>query len=257
MCQRYKKTNVVNFIKIGIMDLPAYFISDAHLGIEPPGAVPDREQKLIQLFSSWKGKASHVVVIGDLFEFWYEYSYYVASAHFNLYRAFAELVESGVEVHLLQGNHDFAYEDFFPKTLGVSVHKSVILEIQGKRVYLTHGDGVAASDRGYRFLRRVLDFPLNRFLFRQIHPDWGMGLARFVGRNSRKYGENKAINIDEYLEWGDRFLEKEKCDFCIHGHHHISGIWNRPNGVIASPGEFIKNPTILRMENGGLNLLLL
>ena len=254
ICQRYKKTNAINFIKIDGMNLPAYFISDAHLGIEPPGAVPDREQKLIQLLSSWKGKASHVVVIGDLFEFWYEYNYYVASAHLNLYRAFAELVESGVEVHLLQGNHDFAYGDFFPKNLGVAIHKSVILEIQGKRVYLTHGDGVAKSDRGYRFLRRVLDFPLNRFLFRQIHPDWGMGLDRFVGRNSRKYGENKTINVEEYLEWGDRILEKEKCDFCIHGHHHISGIWNREHGVVASPGEFIKKPTILCMENGGLNL---
>ena len=96
------------------MELPAYFISDAHLGIDPPGAVPDREQIFVQLLSSWKGKASHVVVVGDLFEFWYEYNYYIASAHFDLYRAFAELVESGVEVHVLQGNHDFAYGDFFP-----------------------------------------------------------------------------------------------------------------------------------------------
>ena len=237
------------------MELPAYFISDAHLGIEPPGAVLDREQKLIQLLSSWKGKASHVVVVGDLFEFWYEYNYYIASAHFNLYRAFAELVESGVEVHILQGNHDFAYGDFFPKRLGVSVHKSLILEIQGKRVFLTHGDGVPKSDYGYRFMRKVLDLPLNRFLFKQIHPDWGMGLARFVGRNSRKYGQTRVIKVDEYLEWGNRMLKKEKCDICIHGHHHISGIWNTSNGVVASPGEFIKKPTILCMENGGVKLV--
>jgi UDP-2,3-diacylglucosamine hydrolase len=122
------------------------------------------------------------------------------------------------------------------------------------RVFLTHGDGVAKSDRGYRFLRKVIDLPLNRFLFKQIHPDWGMGLARFVGRNSRKYGESRVIKIDEYLEWGDRMLQKEHCDFCIHGHHHISGIWNTPNGIVASPGEFIKKPAILSMENGGLNL---
>ena len=111
------------------------------------------------------------------------------------------------------------------------------------------------SDCGYRFLRKVLDFPLNRFLFKQIHPDWGMGLARFVGRNSRKYGENRAIKLEEYLEWGDRMLKKEHCDFCIHGHHHISGIWKTPNGVVASPGEFIKKPTILSLENGGLKLV--
>ncbi|WP_290765162.1 UDP-2,3-diacylglucosamine diphosphatase [Fibrobacter sp. UBA4297] len=237
------------------MNLPAYFISDAHLGIDPPGAVPDREQKLIQLLSFWKGKASHVVVVGDLFEFWYEYNYYIASAHFRLYRAFAELVESGVKVHILQGNHDFAYGDFFPKHLGVAVHKTLVLEIQGKRVFVTHGDGVPKSDRGYRFMRKVLDFPFNRFLFKQIHPDWGMSLARFVGRKSRKIGETRDIKVEEYLEWGNRMLKKENCDYCIHGHHHISGIWNMPNGIVASPGEFIKNPTILCMENGGLKLV--
>ena len=82
-----------------------------------------------------------------------------------------------------------------------------------------------------------------------------MGIARFVGRNSRKCGEHRVVRIDEYLEWGDRMLKKEHCDYCIHGHHHHAGIWNTPNGVVASPGEFIKNPAILCMENGGLKLV--
>lgn len=236
------------------MSLPAYFLCDAHLGIDPPGCVPDREAKLVSLLESWKGAASHVVIVGDLFEFWYEYRYYVASAHMELFRVLAELVKSGVEVHLLQGNHDFAYGDFFPKNLGVQVHKELVLEIQGKRVYFRHGDGVAKSDRGYRFLRKILDFPLNRWLFRQIHPDTGMKIARFVGRNSRKYGENNIINIEEYLEWGNRILKKKDCDICVHGHHHIQGIWNVENGIVASPGECIKKPAFLRMENGGLKV---
>ena len=104
-------------------------------------------------------------------------------------------------------------------------------------------------------MRKILDLPLNRFLFKQIHPDWGMGIARFVGRNSRKCGEHRVVRIDEYLEWGDRMLKKEHCDYCIHGHHHHAGIWNTLNGVVASPGEFIKNPAILCMENGGLKLV--
>lgn len=237
------------------MDLPAYFICDAHLGIDPPGAVPDRERKLVEMLHSWCGKASHVVIVGDLFEFWYEYRYYVASSHMPLFMALAALVESGTQVHLLQGNHDFAYGDFFPKALGVQVHKELVLEIQGKRVYFRHGDGVPKSDRGYRFLRRILDFPLNRWLFRQLHPDRGMGLARLVGRNSRKYGECRPINIDEYLDWGNRTLKKNECEICIHGHHHIPGIWNVENGVVASPGEWIKNPAFIRMEKGGIELV--
>ena len=90
------------------MELPAYFLCDAHLGIDPPGCVPDREAMLVCLLKTWVGKASHVVIVGDLFEFWYEYRYYVASAHMELYRVLAELVQSGVQVHLLRGNHDFA-----------------------------------------------------------------------------------------------------------------------------------------------------
>ena len=179
------------------MELPAYFICDAHLGIDPPGCVPDRESKLVRQLESWEGKASHVVIVGDLFEFWYEYRYYVSSAHMELFRVLSELVRSGVQVHLLRGNHDFAYGDFFPKELGVQVHKELVLDIQGKRVYFRHGDGVPKSDRGYRFLRRVLDFPLNRRLFRMIHPDLGMAIARFVGRNSvgRQGPQEKGLRL--------------------------------------------------------------
>lgn len=236
------------------MELPAYFLCDAHLGIDPPGCVPDREAMLVCLLKTWVGKASHVVIVGDLFEFWYEYRYYVASAHMELYRVLAELVQSGVQVHLLRGNHDFAYGDFFPKELGVQVHTELVLELQGKRVYFRHGDGVPKSDRGYRIMRRVLDFPLNRALFRKIHPDIGMAIARFVGRNSRKYGEGREIDLEEYLEWANQALKKKDCVICVHGHHHIPGIWDVENGIVASPGEWMKNPAFIQMEKGGIKL---
>ncbi len=236
------------------MSLPAYFISDAHLGVNPPGAVPGREKMLLDFIESIRGKASHLVIVGDLFEFWYEYNDYVNRNHFELFFALRELVCSGCEVHILRGNHDFAYGDFFPKSVGVQVHRSLVLEIQGKKVYFHHGDGVAKSDRGYRFLRRVLDLPLNRKLFKQIHPDWGMALARFVGRNSRKVGETREIKLEEYLDWGASAIKRKNCDICIHGHHHLAGIWNVNGGTVASPGEWIRKPAFLRMEEGGLSL---
>lgn len=236
------------------MSLPAYFISDAHLGVNPPGAVPGREKMLLDFIESIRGKASHLVIVGDLFEFWYEYNDYVNRNHFELFFALRELVLSGCEVHILRGNHDFAYGDFFPKSIGVQVHRSLVLEIQGKKVYFHHGDGVAKSDRGYRFLRRVLDLPLNRKLFKQIHPDWGMALARFVGRNSRKVGETREIKLQEYLDWGVSAIRRKNCDICIHGHHHLAGIWDVDGGTVASPGEWIRKPAFLRMEEGGLSL---
>lgn len=242
------------FVRLGAMEKKAYFISDAHLGVDPPRSIPGREKALVRFLESIKGAASHVVIVGDLFEFWYEYSDYVDRNHMDLFFVFRELVRSGCEVHILRGNHDFAYGDFFPKSLGVQIHTECELEIQGKRVFFRHGDGVAKSDNGYRLMRRVLDFPLNRFLFKQVHPDWGMALARFVGRNSRKIGESREIRLEEYLKWAERALKRNHCDICVHGHHHIAGIWNLEKGVVASPGEWIWNRSYLEMENGSLSL---
>ena len=236
------------------MEKPAYFLGDAHLGVEPPGAVPYREKLLIELLRSWKGAASHVVLLGDLFEFWYEYRYYVNREHFPLFRALAELVESGVQVHLLRGNHDFAYGDFFPRNLGVRVSTNLKLDIQGKNIFFVHGDGVARSDRNYRLYRKILNHPFNQWLFRQIHPDWGMALARFVGRSSRKVGESRVIKMDEYLHWANKMLKKTDSSHCILGHHHVSGIWNVENGVVASAGDWMKKLTYIQMDAGELNL---
>jgi len=236
------------------MDLPAVFISDVHLGVETPFCVPDREKKLIDFLNQLRGRVSHLVIVGDLFEFWYEYNDYVCRNHFDLYFALRELVKSGVQVHLLQGNHDFAYGSFFPKTIGVQVHKQLILDIQGRKVLIRHGDGVAKSDFGYRFFRKILDFPLNRWLFKQIHPDWGLELARLVGRSSRKAGESRIIKMDEYLAWAQKNMAAEKCDRCVLGHHHISGIWSVSGGLVASAGDWMKKLTYVQMEAGEFSL---
>ena len=222
------------------------------MGVNPPGAVLDREASLIRLLKSWKGQASHVFILGDLFEFWYEYRYYVDKEHFALLRTLADLVDSGVEVHLLRGNHDFAYGTFFPENLGVQVHDCLEQVIQGKKVLVAHGDGVARSDYRYRLYRKFLDLPLNRWIFRQIHPDWGMALARFVGRNSRKAGESRTTPLKEYLEWGEKVLVEKRGQICIHGHHHIPGIWEVKSGLVASPGGWIKKLTYLKLEAGEL-----
>ncbi len=236
--------------------MSAYFFSDAHLGVNPPNSITFRENLLIeQLKKCCEEGASHIVLIGDLFEFWYEYKYYVTRDHMKLFRTLGDIVDSGVEVHYLMGNHDFALGDFFETALGVHTGKDLTLHIQGKKLYFVHGDGLAKSDSGYRFFRRVIDFPLNRKLFSMLHPDLGMALAQRVGKNSRKYGEKRVIKIDEYLRYGNRMLKKQDLDFFVHGHHHIPGIWNVPNGIVASPGQWLFTLNYLKLENGNLELI--
>lgn len=221
------------------MDSIAYFISDAHLGANPPGCVPHREERLVELFHSWKGKAHHVFILGDLFEFWMEYRHYVGSQHFKVLRALADLVDSGCEVHALAGNHDFAYGSFFPQQLGVQVHPYYIAELQGHRLFLCHGDGLAASDWGYRWARKIIDFPLNRFLFRQLHPDWGMALANWVGSTSRHANQERQHPIPEYLAAAQQQMQRHQCNLFIQGHLHLKQQHTVPEGQIVFCGQWL------------------
>ena len=231
-----------------------FFISDVHLGVNPQDSLLNREKLLLEFLKSIESKASHLIILGDLFEFWYEYKYYISKNYFALFKALNHLAESGVQVFYLKGNHDFALEDFFENTLGVKTSKNLLFEVQGKKIYCTHGDGIASSDYGYRFFRRILDFKFNRKLFRLLHPDFGMALALSVGKNSRKYGKNRKINIEEYLTFAEKKMKESGADFFIHGHHHLPGIWNTEAGTVASPGEWLYSKNYLELKNGLLVL---
>lgn len=234
---------------------PAYFISDAHLGVNPPGSITDREETLVLFLREMVGTASHLFLVGDLFEFWYEYRHYVARGHMPLYRVLGDLVDSGTEVHYLMGNHDFALGDFFPNELGVQVHRTYVAEnIQGHSIYLMHGDGVAKADSGYRAARRLIDAKWARALFRKIHPDLGMDIACFVGRNSRRAGSNREIDIQAYLDAAADRMRKNHCDICVHGHHHIPGVWENAEGKVVSPGQWLFHLHYAKMENGEISV---
>lgn len=232
------------------MTLPAFFLSDAHLGANPAGCVPDREAKLVTLLESWIGKASHVFILGDLFEFWMEYRHYVGKKHFRLLRALSLLVDQGCSVHLLAGNHDFAYDRYFPEELGVQVHQKLTLELQGRKIYLCHGDGLARSDWAYRAARKVIDLPLNRFLFRQLHPDWGMTLAKWVGGGSREANKDREHPLQEYLDAAGALMRTHHCDLFVHGHHHHGGQWTLPEGDVVNCGQWLFQMGFAKLDNG-------
>ena len=118
-----------------------------------------------------------------------------------------------------------------------------------------HGDGIPKSDRGYRLARKLIDAKWARFLFRKIHPDLGMDIAQFVGRNSRKAGASREIQIEEYLAAASKKMRENHCDICVHGHHHIPGIWQVPEGTVVSTGQWLFSLHYAKLENGKIELL--
>lgn len=228
----------------------AYFISDAHLGANPTWALPKREELLAQWLHSIRDQASHLFIVGDLFEFWMEYKDYVNRHHFKILRRLAELVECGVEVHYISGNHDFRLDSFFKESLGVYTHRNYKIDLQGYSIFLQHGDGLAASDWKYRVASKILHSPLNVFLFRLLHPDWGMALARFVGSTSRDANKDCAVEIAEYDDAAKKLLVQENCGVFIHGHTHISEIRTLPEGLHIHIGQWLETMQFIALKNG-------
>lgn len=234
-----------------LRDRPAYFISDLHLGARYRGMPPERETWLLRFLREDAARASHLFILGDLFEFWMEYGSYVPKGHFRVLAALEALARSGVEVHYLAGNHDFNLGSFFRDQIGLRVHADEVrLDLQGKRLLLLHGDGLAASDGRYRFMKKVFRHPLSNFLFRLLHPDWGMGLAHGLSGLSRDQHKNRPRKMDEYEAAGRALLAKGDCDIVMHGHTHAAFVKQEPEGIYVNSGEWLYEMKYVAMEGG-------
>jgi UDP-2,3-diacylglucosamine hydrolase len=171
----------------------AFFISDAHLGAEPEVREAVRERLLHAFLTSLVGRATDVFIVGDLFDFWFEYATAIPRRCFATLCVLRRLRESGVRITYLAGNHDFWLGPFLRDEMGFVTHDgAVALELQGRRVWLHHGDGLIGGDLGYRVLKRVLRSPASIALYRLLHPDLGIPIARVASRWSRDAREAKA-----------------------------------------------------------------
>jgi len=208
----------------------AYFISDAHLGAESREREGVRERRLHDFLASLPGRASALFIVGDLFDFWFEYRSAIPRRHFATLAALRRLADSGVAVTYLNGNHDFWLGPFLRDELGIRTHRDALaLDLQGHRIWLHHGDGLVGGDLGYRMLKRVLRNPASIALYRLIHPDLGIPLAHWVSRWSRESREGRPLD-------GDRLWREIACprfaegfDTVMVGHFHHA--WERREGA--------------------------
>ncbi len=227
-----------------------YFVSDLHFGANPERCYPERELRFRDFLETLHGKATHLFILGDLFEFWMEYRQFVPKRHFAVLAALQALARSGVEVHYLSGNHDFSLGRFFEEHLGLHTHSSrVEMDLQGRKCLLLHGDGLAASDWKQRWAKKIMTHPASLFSFKLLHPDLGMTLARGVSGASRARHDNRPRKLDEY-ELAARDLLGRGFDIVMHGHTHAAFIKDFPEGRYVCTGEWMEKLNYVEMREG-------
>lgn len=204
-----------------------YFISDFHLGVPNDTDSRKREDKIVFWLNSIKHDAQILYLMGDVFDYWFEYKEVVPRGYVRLLGKLAELSDAGVEMHYFTGNHDMWVFDYLPKEIGLQIHRAPIQkEYNGKKFFLGHGDGLGPGDFGYKFIKKVFANKLAQWLFARVHPNTGIGLMKFFSRKSRiATGTSDDVYLGDDKEWlmiyCREVLQKEHYDYFIFGHRHM------------------------------------
>lgn len=235
---------------------PVYLFSDAHLGA---GDASEEDRKLTCLeafLAHVRSRPGAVYLNGDLFDFWFEYRQAIPRGHTRCLAALLETVRSGCPVTYIAGNHDFWVGDFLHRELGIRVEPGPVdLELQGRSIFLAHGDGVLQRDRSYRLMKSVLRSPLSNALYRWIHPDIGIPLALAVSRlSASRYDPEKAIPLDEILAEVVLPQFARGRDAVVLGHFH-QPVHERADGRdFLVLGDWMRHFTYVTLEGGVFQL---
>lgn len=234
-------------------DRPVLVVSDTHLG-----AVPDSTERAFRRFLEEEAPgAAGLLINGDLFDFWFEYRTVVPRRHFRVLAALATLVESGVPVWFVGGNHDAWGGSFLEEDVGITVLSGpVTMELAGRRTLVAHGDGVGEGDLGYRALKRVIRHPLTVGAFRMIHPDWGSWIANRVSTTDEKAlpGDTSAAFRAEPIRlWAREQLRRDpSLDLVLAGHSHVPEIEEvAPGRFYVNSGDWVRHHTYLVIPPDG------
>lgn len=224
-----------------------YFASDAHIG----GGNPDAEQRLFWFLESIRGKADSLYILGDLFEFWFEYGRSIPKPGFRALAELSELNRTGTRIGYLKGNHDFWFKDFWQRELGAEAADELDVVLDGKRVFLTHGDTL---DRSFvpRLFRVLMRSRLNGWLYSQLHPDIGIGLALAVARANRVKNSKPSL-VEDMARFAEGRLSSG-FDIVVMGHSHVPEVRRLAGGVYLNVGDWMTHFTYGVIRDGVASL---
>lgn len=205
-----------------------YFLSDFHLGVPTREESLEREKRIVRFLTDIKDQASEIFIVGDMFDFWYEYKYVVPKGYLRLLGKLAELSDAGIKLHFFAGNHDMWLTNYFQQELGMDIYfEPAEFDWNGKKFLVGHGDGLGPGDKGYKRLKKIFRNPVCQWLFGILPPQLGMGLANYMsGRSRAKTGSVEETFLGGDREWLIQYcqarLKEKKYHYFIFGHRHLA-----------------------------------
>jgi UDP-2,3-diacylglucosamine hydrolase len=213
------------------MELPKnkkiYFASDNHLGAPNPQASRAREKQFVAWLEKIQNDAAAIYLLGDLFDFWFEYKTVVPKGFVRVLGKLAEISDAGIPITFFVGNHDLWMRDYFQTELGITVHHQPLVLIVGKtRFFIGHGDGLGPGDKGYKRMKKLFTHPLSKHLFRWLHPDLGMKLGKYLSQKNKLISGKEDVKfLGKDKEWlvayAQKRLMEEDFDYFVFGHRHL------------------------------------
>jgi UDP-2,3-diacylglucosamine hydrolase len=212
-----------------------YFASDFHLGIDARLRSADREKQIVRWLDTVAPDAEAIYLVGDVFDFWFEYRTVIPKGYVRLLGKLAELTDAGIPLYFFTGNHDMWVFRFFEEELGIPTYrKPIVRDIHGKTFFIGHGDGLGPGDHGYKFIKRVFANPLCQWAFERLHPNFGVGLANYWSGRSRAAAPDARQFLGPDGEWlvayCQRKLQTQYADYFVFGHRHLPIDYTLNNG---------------------------
>lgn len=238
-----------------------YFLSDFHLGAPNKEKSLQREKIIVQFLNDIKETASEIFIVGDMFDFWFEYKNVVPKGYVRLLGKLAELTDAGIPIHFFVGNHDMWMKNYFQEELNIPVYfEPKIFTRQEQKILIGHGDGLGPGDKGYKRLKKVFRNPISQFLFGILPPYIGIGLANYFSQKSRsKTGKEDEKFLGEENEWLIQYCKKklseEHFDLFIFGHRHLPIDFTLPEkSRYINLGEWLNYNSYAVMQNATIEL---
>ena len=238
------------------------FASDFHLGQKGLISTEEREKNIVHWMETVAMEADEIFLLGDIFDFWYEYNSVIPKGYTRFLGALAKLADTGKPIHIFTGNHDMWIFEYFTKEFGIPIYRSPrVFERQGKKLIVGHGDGLGPGDYTYKFLKKVFNNPICIVLFHWIHPSIGMWIANKWSTGSRDghsdiysfYGTDKEF----LLQHCESELSKDpEVDYFIFGHRHLPIDYTLSNGnsKYINTGDWLAFQSFATMENGNITI---